>query len=156
MKNATRHSLMLFLNFHLTVVQYWRGYYEFVNYFFPLHSTSFNLQYGPYKNDEPAEGDTVAMHVDIRHGSEEVVRNHFEVDGWGEEESSYFAGLQPGETFLVDVKVTPESYTVYVNGNNYGEFKHRVPFEGVTHLLVFHDVTVNSVSLNDQKLVPVN
>lgn len=96
------------------------------------------------------------MHLDIRHGSEAVVRNHFEVDGWGEEESTDFAGLNPGEPFLIEIKVKPESYAVQINGINIGEFQHRVPLEGVTHMLVFHDVTVNSVSLNEHKLVSLN
>lgn len=130
-----------------------RGCFVFIFFF---HSSSFNLQYGPYTTEEPGEGDTVAMHLDIRHGSEAVVRNHFEVDGWGEEESTDFSGINPGEPFLIEIKVTPEAYAVQINGTNIGEFEHRVPLAGVTHMLVFHDVTVNSVSLNDQKLVSLN
>ncbi|XP_037043564.1 32 kDa beta-galactoside-binding lectin lec-3-like [Bradysia coprophila] len=118
--------------------------------------TSINLQYGPYTHDEPEEGDTIAMHLDVRHGSETVVRNHFEVDGWGEEESSDFPGLQSGEAFLIEIKVATDSYAIQINGANIGEFKHRVPLEGVTHMRVFHDVTVNSVSLDEQKLVAIN
>lgn len=125
-------------------------------FFLSSHSTSFNLQFGPYTNDEPVEGDTVAMHMDIRHGSDAVVRNHFEVDGWGEEESADFSGLNPGEPFLVEIKVTAESYGVHINGIDIGEFKHRVPVQDVTHLQVFHDVTVNSVSVDEQKLVSLN
>lgn len=94
--------------------------------------------------------------MDIRHGSEAVVRNHFEADGWGEEESVDFSTLQPGEAFLIEVKATAESYAVQINGIDLGEFKYRVPLEGVTHMLIYHDVTVNSVTLDEQKLSPVN
>ncbi len=102
------------------------------------------------------EGETIAMHLDIRYGSETVVRNHFEVDGWGEEEFSDFAGLQPGEAFLVEIKVTADAFAVQINGVNIGDFKHRVPMEDVTHMRVFHDANVNSVSLDDQKLASLN
>ncbi|KAJ6641312.1 32 kDa beta-galactoside-binding lectin lec-3 [Pseudolycoriella hygida] len=118
--------------------------------------SSFNLQYGPYKNDEPAEGDTIALHFDIRHGTDSVVKNHFEVDGWGEEEVTDFPSLNPGDSFLLEIKVTAESYSVQINGVGVGAFQHRVPLEEVTHLFVFHDVTVNSVSLNGQQLTPVH
>lgn len=96
------------------------------------------------------------MHLDIRHSSEAVVRNHFEVDGWGEEESSDFSGIKAGEPFLVEIKVTAESYVVQINGVNVGEFKHRVPLQDVTHMLAFHDIIVNSVSLDEHKLVSLN
>lgn len=96
------------------------------------------------------------MHLDIRQGSESVVRNHFEVEGWGEEEFSDFSGLNPGEPFLVEIKVTSEAYAVQINGVNIGEFKHRVPLQDVTHLLAFHDVVVNSVSLDEKKLTSLH
>lgn len=120
------------------------------------HSTTFNLQYGPYTHVEPADGDTIALHLDVRHGSGTVVRNNFEAGGWGEEESSDFPDLQSGETFLIDVKVTAESFGLQINGANIGNFEHRVPFENITNLFIFHDVVVNSVSSNDQKLDAIN
>lgn len=95
------------------------------------------------------------MHVDIRYGEQTVVKNDFD-DGWGDEESSDFSGLQPGEHFVIKIQVTADSYAVHVNGVNVGEFKQRGPLNDVTHLLVFHDVTVNNVSLDEQKLVQVN
>lgn len=115
-----------------------------------------NFQSGPFHHDEPAEGDVIVFHLDIRHGTESVVLNHFEQDGWGEEETREFPGLKPGEAFLIDVKVTADAYAIRINGIDIGEFKHRVPVDGVTHLFVFHDVTVNSVSLNDQKLQAID
>lgn len=116
------------------------------------HSTSINLQYGPYTHEEPVEGDTVALHLDVRHVSDTVVRNHFEVDGWGEEESSDFPAMLPGEAFLIEIKSSTESFAIQINGANIGEFKHRVPFQDITHMFVFHDCTINSASLDEQKL----
>lgn len=130
--------------------------FAYFTFIFLTFSSSFNLQCGPYTNDEPSEGDTIAMHLDIRHISETVVRNDFEEDGWGEEESSDFAGINPGEPFLVEIKVTAESYVIQINGVTIGEFKHRVPLQDVTHMFAFHDIIVNSVSLDEQKLVSLN
>lgn len=118
--------------------------------------TTFNFQYGPYTHDEPDDGDTVAMHIDIRYAEETVVKNHFEIDGWGDEEVNDFSSLQPGEDFVIEVKVTGDSYAIQINHIDVGEFKHRVPLQDVTHLFAFHDVIINTVSLDGQQLAAIN
>ncbi|XP_036440683.1 uncharacterized protein si:dkey-151j17.4 [Colossoma macropomum] len=89
-----------------------------------------------------APGDDTAFHFNPRIG-ERVTLNSFRNGGWEIEESASDKPFTKGAPFTIFYVIKPEGYEVYVNGFQHCMFKHRIPLEKVSALVLDGDVTIN-------------
>jgi len=110
----------------------------------PGHCTGFsiNLSCGP---TDIGTCD-VALHVNPRFNENTIPRNSFQNGGWGaEDRSGTGLPIQKGGTFESIILVQSDKFMVSFNGRHFCEFRHRVPKERITHVIVKGDVQVNNV-----------
>lgn len=111
----------------------------------PHHANRFmvNLQCG----GGPSTMSDIALHVSVRFDQQSVVRNAY-MGGWQHEEldGGLPHHLRRGGQFQMLFLCEPHGFKIAINGQHYREFRHRMPFERVTHVSVEGDVQVNNVS----------
>ncbi|CAD7088614.1 unnamed protein product [Hermetia illucens] len=98
--------------------------------------------------------DNAALHLSIRPLEFTVVRNHFHNYTWGAEERIGGCPIRPGQYYEVDIRVEPGRYSIYIDGNHFCEFLHRIPFERVTHIHVGAGTTIQYVGKEAFTYVP--
>ncbi|XP_017885783.1 basic salivary proline-rich protein 1-like isoform X2 [Ceratina calcarata] len=108
-----------------------------------------NYQLGPNLNPR----DDIALHVSPRFPNGFITRNHIENMTWGPEENAGPMWIKPGQEFEILILCEAHCYKIAVNGRHFAEFRHRLPFQKVTHLVIDGDVEVESV-INE--IVPVD
>ncbi|XP_049329549.1 uncharacterized protein lgals4 isoform X4 [Astyanax mexicanus] len=101
-----------------------------------------NLQTGPSNEDDKA------LHFKPCIG-QKVTLNSFRNGKWESEESASVEPFTSGAPFTMFFVTTPQGYEVYVNGFQHCLFKHRVPLEKVTTLIIRGDVSVNLLGTID-------
>ncbi|XP_041352679.1 32 kDa beta-galactoside-binding lectin-like isoform X2 [Gigantopelta aegis] len=104
---------------------------------------SLNLKYG-----DDSESD-IAFHFNPRTTQNEVIRNSFAGDWQDEEKHQPDFPFWEGRTFQLRIYVTPDEYKVMVNGQDFIDYNHRMPFEQVRFLELneeaeYHDVTIQN------------
>ncbi|XP_012286911.1 collagen alpha-1(III) chain [Orussus abietinus] len=100
-----------------------------------------NYQLGPNLNPR----DDIAIHVSPRFPEGFITRNHIEGMSWGPEENEGPLIIQPGQRFEIIILCEQHCYKIAVNGNHFTEFRHRLPFQKVSHLIIDGDVEVTSI-----------
>ncbi|XP_019351073.2 galectin-9 isoform X2 [Alligator mississippiensis] len=83
-----------------------------------------------------------------------VVCNTEQGRHWGPEERTYIMPFQHGTYFEMITKVQGHCYQVAVNGQQFLEYRHRVPFLSVQILEISGDVTVNCISFTGALVTP--
>jgi hypothetical protein len=88
----------------------------------------------------------IALHINPRFSENSMPRNSFQNGSWGAEDRSG-AGLpiQKGQSFECILLVQNDKFMISFNGQHFGEFKHRIPKERITHVVIKGDVQVNNV-----------
>ncbi|KAL7878435.1 hypothetical protein AOLI_G00094090 [Acnodon oligacanthus] len=89
-----------------------------------------------------APSDDIAFHFKPCIG-ERVVLNSFRNGGWESEETASDKPFTKGKPFTMFYVIKPEGYEVYVNGFQHCMFKHRIPLEKVSALVLDGDVSIN-------------
>jgi len=91
----------------------------------------------------------VSLHLNPRFNENSVVRNSMQNGGWGAEERGG-AGMpfQKGQPFECVILCRQDKYMMSFNGQHFGEFRHRLPMQRVTHVVVKGDVQLNNVSFS--------
>ncbi|KAK3915141.1 32 kDa beta-galactoside-binding lectin [Frankliniella fusca] len=111
----------------------------------PHHCSRFviNLQCG---GAQPSVSD-IALHVSVRFDQHCVVRNS-QQGGWQHEErdGGMPHSLHRGGHFQMLLMCEGHAFKIAFNGQHFREFRHRMPFQRVTHVSVEGDVSINSVS----------
>ncbi|XP_064157153.1 uncharacterized protein LOC135235529 isoform X4 [Anguilla rostrata] len=80
-----------------------------------------------------------------------VVFNSHESGGWQSEERPSGMPFREGEDFQLVFNVTTEGYQVIVNGSVLHVFKHRVPVDHVTSVVVAGCVSVHSIIIKKEQ-----
>ncbi|XP_017494442.1 PREDICTED: spidroin-2-like [Rhagoletis zephyria] len=108
------------------------------------YATTFaiNLQCGPSVNPR----DDVALHLSpVFSPPPRIVRNSISGNRWGAEESFGGFPLSAGSSFEFLILVEPSEFRIALNGAHFTEFRHRLPFERITHLALDGDATITTV-----------
>jgi len=110
----------------------------------PGHCNGFsiNLSCGP---GDIGTSDVV-LHLNPRFNENAMVRNTFQNGAWGSEDRSG-GGMpfQKGTGFECMILVQNDKFMISFNGRHFCEFRHRLPKERVTHVIVKGDVQVSNV-----------
>ncbi|XP_066593855.1 uncharacterized protein [Prorops nasuta] len=101
-----------------------------------------NYQLGPNLNPR----DDIAIHVSPRFPEGFLTRNHIQSMSWGPEENEGPMPIQPGQEFEVIILCETTCFKIAVNGRHFTEFRHRLPYSKITHLVIDGDVHVNSIN----------
>ncbi|XP_035239859.1 uncharacterized protein LOC118208956 [Anguilla anguilla] len=101
-------------------------------------------------------GGDVAVHFNPRFsGWRGVVFNTRDNGQWQAEEKVKEMSFRKGESFELVFNVTSEGYQVNVDGRELHMYKHRVPLEQVTDLVIGGDVLVQTINIiMDQEVIP--
>jgi len=91
----------------------------------------------------------VALHVNPRFNENTIPRNSFQNGSWGSEDrSGHGLPLQKGTPFESIILVQNDKFMVSFNGQHFCEFRHRLPKERITHVIVKGDVQVSNVTFS--------
>ncbi|XP_063895266.1 32 kDa beta-galactoside-binding lectin lec-3 isoform X2 [Helicoverpa armigera] len=72
----------------------------------------------------------------------EIVRNTFTAGAWGKEERRGGMPLCRGDPFDMLIECDEVSFMVSINGQHFCKYIHRIPYDRITHLVVFGDVKI--------------
>ncbi|KAI1290904.1 Galectin-4 [Halotydeus destructor] len=110
------------------------------------HQFDINLVHGHEPTEDHVRNSAIAIHLNPRFDENAVILNHKEGGAWGDEERE--EGDMPvrkGEDFQIMFIVEPESYRVHINGEHYGNFAHRIPYQEVGVLWIDGQVEIRKV-----------
>ncbi|XP_022818773.1 galectin-4-like [Spodoptera litura] len=104
-------------------------------------SFAINLQCGP----KLYPGDDIAFHFNPRFTQKCLVRNHYDSDTWGVEEITKSLPIEAGDPFEVLIYCYYNFFKVDINGKFVCEFKHRISYRKITHIVLDGDITVEEM-----------
>jgi len=91
----------------------------------------------------------VPLHINPRFNENSLPRNSFQNGSWGSEDRSGAGlSLQKGAPFESIILVQNDKFMVSFNGQHFCEFRHRLPKERITHVIIKGDVQVNNVTFS--------
>ncbi|KAH7638413.1 Galectin [Dermatophagoides farinae] len=103
-----------------------------------------SLQCGPSTNFS----DDVALYLSLAFNPPpRVIRNSLIAGQWGPEESFGGFPTAPGAPFEIMIMVEPSEYRIAINGQHFTEYRHRIPFERITHVSLTGDARIDSFSI---------
>ncbi|KAK6998915.1 galectin-4 [Biomphalaria glabrata] len=112
-------------------------------YLIDFHSFSASFCVGPDTDYD------VAFHYNPRLKDKIVYCNDKQRDDWGYEETEDYVPFKKDTVFELRFDVTQDGYEVSVDNTMVQFFKHRIPFQMVSHLYLTGDIRVNRVQLFD-------
>lgn len=116
----------------------------FCFFFLPPLSFAIALQNGPSNNFS----DDVALYLSSTFTPPaRIIRNSLIYNQWGPEESFGGQPLLLGQPFEIMILVESSEYKIAINKQHFTEFKHRLPFDRITHLAITGEVQIDSVSI---------
>lgn len=95
--------------------------------------------------------DDVALHFGVHILDGLSVLNSLENGTWGEELRVANLPIQRAQKFDIIIRCEADKFMIALNGQHFAEFRHRIPYERITHLAIDGDVTIIQISyeLND-------
>lgn len=103
-----------------------------------------NLQTGPSLNPR----DDLALHLSPCFTPPRVIRNSLRHNAWGLEEAwGNGSILNPHQPFEIMLLAEPDQFKIAINGMHYCEFKHRIPYQEISHLTIDGDVDIHRISI---------
>lgn len=101
-----------------------------------------NFQTGPSTNPR----DDLALHLSPCFTPPRVVRNSLIQQAWGVEESwGNGSVFSPHAPFEIMIMAEQEQFKIAINGAHYCEFRHRIPYQQITHLTIDGDVDIERI-----------
>ncbi|KAI4889460.1 hypothetical protein NFI96_011630 [Prochilodus magdalenae] len=94
----------------------------------------------------PKDGEDIAFQFNPRI-NDRVVWDSFRNGRWENAEHTQSCPLNKGSAFDIFIVIRTEGYEVYVNGQKYYLFSHRMPVEKVTTLHIRGDVFFNTIGI---------
>ena len=109
----------------------------------PDDSTRFavNYQLGPNLNPR----DDIALHICPRFAERVISRTHIQSMQWGPFENEGPMVIQQGSPFEIIILCEYHCFKIAINGRHYADFKHRLPYNQITHLVIDGEVEINSI-----------
>ncbi|KAK3783447.1 hypothetical protein RRG08_033704 [Elysia crispata] len=90
----------------------------------------------------------------FRHGL--VVRNDFTPEnGWGKEETGGGFPFSKDASYEVKIVVRDSHYEVFVDGNHFCNFNHRLPNDDVEYLYVTGDTMLQDIQIGDEDAIDI-
>lgn len=103
-----------------------------------------NFQTGPSLNPR----DDLALHLSPCFTPPRIIRNSLQRGVWGLEEAWGNGSLvTPHQPFEIIVLVEPDQFKIAINGAHYCEFRHRIPYQQITHLTIDGDVDIEKITV---------
>ncbi|XP_042223768.1 tectonin beta-propeller repeat-containing protein 1-like isoform X2 [Homarus americanus] len=91
---------------------------------------------------------SIALHINPRFFQKSVVFNSKKKGIWGHEEHSDLGPLSPGSECEISILCCDDDLKISLNDKFWHSFKHRIPFERVTHLTVRGSIAIDAVTYN--------
>ncbi|XP_030751954.1 galectin-4-like [Sitophilus oryzae] len=91
------------------------------------------------------DGD-IQFHSGIRLDEGVIVRNNRSNDVWHAEDRYGTLNIHQGRAFWIEISVEVDKYVMYIDGKFFCIFPHRMSMSQVTHLSVYGDCLVESVT----------
>ncbi|XP_030761682.1 galectin-4-like [Sitophilus oryzae] len=88
----------------------------------------------------------IPFHCSARLNEGVIVRNSKSNNVWDAEARDGSLSLRPGQRFVINISVEVDKYVVSINGQFFCEYPHRIPLNQVSHLSVYGDCSVESVT----------
>lgn len=103
-----------------------------------------NFQTGPSLNPR----DDLALHLSPCFTPPRVIRNSLRNGAW-ELEESWGNGnvINPHQPFEIMILAEPDQFKIAINGMHYCEFKHRIPYQEITHLTIDGDLDIERITI---------
>lgn len=103
-----------------------------------------NLQTGPSLNPR----DDLALHLSPCFTPPRVVRNSLRYQAWGLEEAwGNGTVVNPHQPVEIMILAEHDQFKIAINGAHYCEFKHRIPYQEITHLTIDGDVDIDRITV---------
>ncbi|XP_022907930.1 galectin-7-like isoform X2 [Onthophagus taurus] len=90
--------------------------------------------------------DDIAYHISFRMMQGYVARNSFQNGDWQMEEGDGDLPIQNGVPFELLILIEDMQFKLAINGRHYCDFRHRIPFQAITHLGIEGDITLSLVA----------
>lgn len=104
-----------------------------------------NFQTGPSMNPR----DDLALHLSPCFTPPKVIRNSLMQGAWGIEESWGNGSIvSPHAPFEIMIMADQEQFKIAINGAHYCEFRHRIPYQQITHLTIDGDVDIDRINVS--------
>lgn len=100
-----------------------------------------NLAHGP----EVDAGDII-LHNSIRIKDKVIVLNSMNNGSWGKEERHKHS-FEKGHPLIYRIRCHPNKFTLFLDGDELGDFVYRQPLTTVNYIQVYGDLTLNSIGL---------
>lgn len=98
--------------------------------------------------------DDVALHLSpVFTPPQRIVRNSIVSNNWGPEESFGSFPTSAGSSFEFIILVESSEFKIALNGSHFTEFRHRIPFERITHIAIDGEVTINTLSVSNESQI---
>jgi len=110
-----------------------------------------NFQTGPSLNPR----DDLALHLSPCFTPPRVVRNSLQNGTWGLEEAwGNGSIMSPHVPFEIIILVEHDHFKIALNGGHYCEFRHRIPYEHISHLTIDGDVDIDRITVSSSSQAP--
>lgn len=110
-----------------------------------------NFQTGPSLNPR----DNLALHLSPCFTPPRVIRNSLQNGVWGLEEAWGNGSIvSPHQPFEIIILAEPDQFKIAINGAHYCEFRHRIPYQQITHLTIDGDVDIERISVTSSSFAP--
>lgn len=133
-------------NPYLGVVRVFPGTMIRINGMPRPNATEFNinLQTGPSINPR----DDLALHLRPCFTPPRIYRNSLIQGSWGAGETwGNGSSINPHQPFEILILNENTEFKIAVNGAHFCEFKHRIPFQQITHLTIDGDVDIHKIHI---------
>jgi len=107
------------------------------------HAERFHIN---LQTDDGDDSSNISFHFNPRQSQGEVIRNSMVDGGWMDEETdSEFFPFAPKQSFEIRIICTKWNYVVFVNGQHFCNYDHRVDLRSVSHIYVDGDAKFSDV-----------
>ncbi|XP_022901913.1 tectonin beta-propeller repeat-containing protein isoform X3 [Onthophagus taurus] len=104
-----------------------------------------------HKNYTELENCCLHFNPRFENGNPTVVRNSM-IDGkWGEEERVGITPFMPGQEFELKIEVNVEDYVIYVDGERFCGYRHRLPVGSCTSISFWGQITLEKMKISTPK-----
>ncbi|KAL1140547.1 hypothetical protein AAG570_000477, partial [Ranatra chinensis] len=118
-----------------------------ISAFIPHEADRFNIDF------ECESNSTVALHLNPRFKQGVVVRNSKENSVWGTEEREGRITLTPGDTYEIIINCQQDSFKIFINGEVFAHFEHRMKPQNISHICIRGDVELLRVVYESMQVI---
>ncbi|XP_055528513.1 galectin-7-like [Wyeomyia smithii] len=90
------------------------------------------------------DGD-IPMHISIRPDLNQIVRNTYENQVWGTEETDGGCPIKHGQPFELLILVMANIFRIAINGTHFTDFRHRMPLRSIRYVQLTSGCSIQSL-----------